>query len=68
MYFFSLNQAIGGRRKRLWLSLSAFESPKIQDYFDQIVFIRNKQGRSYRIICPPKPQKIVFFSLFFKFK
>ena len=68
MRFFSLNQSIGGRRKRLWLNLSAFESPMFQDYFDQILLIRKKQGRSYHIICPPKPQKIVFFSLFFKFK
>ena len=55
---------MGGRRKRLWLNLSAFESPKNQNYFDQILFIRNKQGRSYDIICPPKSQKIAFFRYF----
>ena len=44
--------------------MSAFESPKIQDYFDQILFIRNKQGRSYDIICPPKSQKTRFFRNF----
>ena len=32
----------------------------LKDYFREI--------GSYRIICPPKLQKIVFFSLFFKFK
>ena len=31
----------------LLLNLSAFESLKIQDYCDQILFIRNKQGRSH---------------------
>ena len=64
MCFFSLNQAIIRRGKRLWLNLSAFESSKIQDYLDQILFIRNKQGRSYRIICPPKSKKPCFFRYF----
>ena len=51
--------------KRLWLNLSTFESPKIQDYFDQILFIRNKQGRSYDIICPRKnTTKSRFFRYF----
>ena len=48
----------------LWLNLNAFKNPKIQDHFDQILFIRNKQGQSYDIRCPPKSQKIAFFRYF----
>ena len=48
----------------LWLYLSAFESPKTQDYFDQILFIRNKQGRTSDIIYLQKFQKVAFFRYF----
>ena len=64
MCFFSLNFAIGLREKSLRPNLNAFESSKTHDYFDQILFIRNKHGRSYDIICPPKSRKIAFFRYF----
>ena len=62
--FFQFKLGYKWKGKGLWLNLSAFESPKIQDYCDLILFIRNKQGQSYDIICPPKSQKIAFFRYF----
>ena len=61
--FFQFKLGYKWKGKRLWLNLDAFESRKIQ-YSDQILFIRNKQGRSNHIICPPKSQKIGFFRYF----
>ena len=55
----SLNYAISRRGERFWLNLNEFGSPKIQYYCDQILFIGNKQGRSYDIICPPITSLIV---------